>query len=177
MDIRIPSNQIVKSKYTIGKEYMYKDTYREYQGYYYELNNKLFTGKEFDSNAPELILIPKNNNVPSGFNILLTKASTYAYGKISGTKLNNTKLPSIQPSLLISNIKYLAKENNSFPLKIIFISEDIYNENLQNNILYSFTKVYFSYQSGWVITDQNRKDIPEIDLFLIGQVSNEGLGN
>ena len=87
MGLRIPQNQIVANKYTIGKEYMYKDTYREYQGYYYELNNKLFTGKEFNSNAPELILIPKNNNVPSGFNSLLTKASTYVYGRISKTKI------------------------------------------------------------------------------------------
>ena len=166
MAIRIPSNQIVKSKYTIGKEYMYKDTYRGYQGYYYELNNKLFIGKEFNSNAPELILIPKNNNIPSGFNSLLTKASTYVYGKISGTKLNNTKLPSIQPLLLVSDVKYLAKENNSFPLKIIFISKDIYNENINKNVLYSFTFLDFDEEWGFDITDQNRKDIPEIDLFL-----------
>ena len=107
MAIRIPQNQIVTSKYTAGKEYMYKDTYREYQGYYYELNNKLFTGKEFNSNAPELILIPKNNNVLFGFNSLLTKASTYVYGKVSGTKITTSK-PFSYIYQYDSNIRYFA---------------------------------------------------------------------
>lgn len=86
MGLRVPQNQIVESKYTSGKEYMFNDTYREYIGYYYELNGKLFAGKEFNVNAPELIKINS-----SGVNNLLTNPFTYIYGKISGVKLNNIK--------------------------------------------------------------------------------------
>lgn len=95
MAIRIPANQI-QYKYTVGREYMVESTYKEYQGYYYQINGKLFAGKEFDSNAPELIPIPTDiNNIPSKFNSLLTKASTYVYGKISGTKIPNLNISSI----------------------------------------------------------------------------------
>ncbi len=95
MAIRIPTNQI-QYKYTIGNEYMVESTYREYQGYYYEINGKLFVGKEFDSNAPELIPIPKDNS-SFNFNSLLTKAATYAYGKISGVNIPKNNIKSIPP--------------------------------------------------------------------------------
>ena len=66
MSIRIPQNQIVY-KYTIGKEYMYTNTYREYQGHYYELNGRFFVGKEFNINSLELVIIePKKIKVRTG---------------------------------------------------------------------------------------------------------------
>ena len=79
MSIRIPKNIIVESKYTIGNEYILLSSYQQYQGYYYEMNGKYFAGKEFDQNAPELqkILSSKSNN-------LLTLASTFLFGKLSG---------------------------------------------------------------------------------------------
>jgi hypothetical protein len=173
MAIRIPTNQIITSRYTVGKEYLILSTYQEYQGYYYEINNKAFAGEKFNPNALELIKIDSDQ-----LNILKLNPKTIEYSNISKTILLKTKeLPSIFLSLLESDTKYLAKKLNVSPTKIIFISEDTYNENYQNNILYSFTKVSFDQHSGWTITDQNIKDIPEIDLFLIGLVSNENLGN
>jgi len=88
MPIRIPQNQI-KYQYTAGKEYMLESNYREYQGYYYELKGKTFAGKEFNSNAPVLIKINSSN-----VNTLLTNASTYAYARISGIKINTSTPPS-----------------------------------------------------------------------------------
>lgn len=162
MAIRIPQNQIVKSKYTAGKEYMYKDTYREYQGYYYELNNKLFTGKEFDSNAPELILIPKNNNVPSGFNSLLTKASTYVYGKISGTKINSER-----PLSFIynydSDVRYFSYQINKNQIKEI--NEDTF-KTFQTNPLYILTKLSFTLGFDEQELKEAEKKIPNIRIFL-----------
>ena len=160
MGLRIPQNQIVANKYTIGKEYMYKDTYREYQGYYYELNNKLFTGKEFNSNAPELILTPKNNNVPSGFNSLLTKASTYVYGRISKTKINQIKILSLPLSTnnnLLDKageffLKFFYQKINQSPIIIKEIDEDTYKA-LQNNPLY---------QTTFIGTYNNKTQTPEI---------------
>jgi len=170
MAIRIPQNQIVTSKYTIGKEYMYKDTYREYQGYYYELNNKLFTGKEFNSNAPELILIPKNNNVPSGFNSLLTKASTYVYGKISGTKIPSLNISSIPykndggPEVLDENTppQFYCKKINNQPILIKQISEDDFNI-LQSNPIYQTLRIDFKSQN---YLEQAEKQMPGITTFL-----------
>ena len=49
--MRIPANIISKDKYTIGNEYLYLDTYKEYQGFYYELSNKFFAGVDFNLEA------------------------------------------------------------------------------------------------------------------------------
>jgi hypothetical protein len=85
MSIRIPQNIIVESKYTSGNEYIIIDTNIMYKGYYYEMNGKIFAGKEFDINAIELIkLLPKN------INPFLLQVSSYVYGKLSNVKLNNT---------------------------------------------------------------------------------------
>ena len=89
MGLRIPKNQIVESKYTSGKEYMFVSTYREYIGYYYELRGKLYAGKEFSANAPEII-----NMYSDQVNKSLTNPATYIYGKVSGTQVIQTKIES-----------------------------------------------------------------------------------
>jgi hypothetical protein len=171
MAVRIPLNQQITTKYTAGKEYMFNSTYREYIGHYYELNNRLFAGKEFNSLSPEIVLIQSDK-----INKLLTNPNTFVYGKISKNILLESKeLPSIQATR-IQGTNYLAKKNNLFPVKIIFISEDVYNENFQNNVLYSFTEVYLDQELGWQINEQNIKDIPEIILFLRGEVEDGNLG-
>jgi hypothetical protein len=157
MGIRIPQNQIVTNKYTAGKEYMYKDTYREYQGYYYELNNKLFVGKEFNSNAPELMLLPKNNNIPFGFNSLLTKASTYVYGKISNIKINSeTPLSFIYN--YDSNVRYFSYQINKKQIKEV--NEDTF-KTFQTNPLYILTKLNFT--SGF-----NEQELKEAEIKIPG---------
>ena len=164
--IKIPQNQI-KYKYTIGKELMYVNTYKEYQGHYYELNNNFFVGKEFNINAPVLIPI-KSDRV----NPLLENPITSVYGNITksftSTLLinNNKEIKSIPIDISIDQVKYLAKKLNSNPVRIIFISEEDYNENINKNTLYSFTIIDYNPEWGFTITDQNRKDIPEIDIFL-----------
>jgi hypothetical protein len=116
MGLRVPQSQIVTSKYTSGKEYMFNQTYREYIGYYYELNSKLFAGKEFNTNAPELIRIDSNK-----VNKLLTNPSTYVYGKISGVKIPNTKITSISSQITGDTpeeiIEYYVKKINSYIIK------------------------------------------------------------
>ena len=41
MALKLPKNQIATSKYTSGGEYVTDKEYKNYQGYYYELNNKV----------------------------------------------------------------------------------------------------------------------------------------
>lgn len=95
MGLRIPQNQIVQSKYTSGGEYIFENTYKEYQGYYYEANGKIFAGKEPTLNAPVLIPVSRDEVGSNFLNLLLTSAATYVYGKISKTKIPNTKVSSV----------------------------------------------------------------------------------
>jgi len=150
MSLRIPSNQIVKSKYTIGKEYMFESTYREYQGYYYELNGKLFAGKEFNNNAPVLVKINLNN-----INPLRTNPATLVYGIISGIKLDNTKINSYYFNVDTTNnvFRYFIKKVNENIIKEI--NEDTFKQ-IQSNPIYLSVSLY--YQSSFNENDLNNAD-------------------
>ena len=138
MAIRIPLNQIVTSKYTVGKEYLVLSTYKEYQGFYYEFNNNFFAGREFDVNSPELIKIDSDKVNP-----LLLNPKTSTYGKISKTNIITNKIIS-QPTggnpkeSNLDEINFYCKKINTNVIKRI--DEDTYLE-LQNNSLYQTTFV------------------------------------
>ena len=168
MGLRIPQNQTVTSKYTSGKEYMFSSTYREYIGYYYELNGKLFAGKEFSTTAPELIRIDS-----SKVNNLLTSPSTYVYGKISGIKLDNNKPNSIiSKSDILANKRYFIKKLNSNPILIKEINQSTF-ESSNNNPLYQTIEVeipeggYFANQNS---LDELDKKMPGIKIFLTSEL-------
>jgi hypothetical protein len=155
MAIRIPQNQIIY-KYTAGKEYMVETTYREYQGYYYELNGKLFVGKEFNSNAPTLIKIRSNN-----VNTLLTNASTYVYGRVSKTKLDNTPPPTIvSKNNIFVTKRYFCKKINNTPILIKEINKETFDA-YQSNPLYQVIDIdvpeggFFANQSS--LDEANKK--------------------
>jgi hypothetical protein len=110
--MRIPSNLIKKGKYTSGNEFVIVSSKKTYQGYYYELNNKFFAGKEFNSNAPELAKIKATE-----VNLLLTRAATYVYGALSGAVLNNKKPTSFLQGKNNST-RYFIKKLNFNPILI-----------------------------------------------------------
>jgi hypothetical protein len=163
--MRVPSNIIIENKYTLGKELIYAKTYKEYQGYYYEMNDKLFAGKEFNPRALQLIKI---NSLD--VNLLRLNPKTAAYGNLTNTKLPTNRLISI-PFNSDSGLKYLVKQLNSSPIRIFFVNEETYNRE-KNNPLYSFTVIAFNYEAGFDITDQNKKEIPEIEIFLREYLNN-----
>lgn len=141
MAVRIPQNKI-QYNYTSGKEYINEKTHEEYQGHYYKFNGKIFAGKEFNSNAPVLIPIPKDNrNVPLNFNKLLTQAATYVYGRISGKKISGN-IPLSFIYNYESNIRYFTHHVNKKQIKEI--SKDTF-DSLQNNPnpLYNTIKLNF----------------------------------
>lgn len=163
MPIRIPKNQI-QFKYTSGKEYVVESTYREYQGYYYELNGKKFAGKEFNSNALTLIPIPKNST-STGLNSLLLQAATFVYGKASGTKLNNIKIPSLvkedNPNLDTEGVEtYYAKKINTDVIKQI--NKETYN-SLKTNTIYITVIVKADYSN----IDEANKVMPGVKDFIL----------
>jgi hypothetical protein len=138
MGLRVPQSQIVTSKYTSGKEYIFNSTYREYIGYYYELNGKLFAGKEFNTTSPELIRMNSNK-----VNNLLTHPSTYTYGKISGVKINNTKIISI-PFNGEQKTRYFVKKLNVNPILIKEVDKNNFIQ-VESDPLYQILEVNFKY--------------------------------
>jgi len=156
--MRVPANIITENKYTIGKEYINKKTHKPYQGYYYELNNKFFAGKEFNNNAPELIKI-KSDQV----NNLLLTAATYVFGSLSKLKLTDQKIPSFFFKYE-SNIRYFTVKFNAKSL-IKEISKETFDQ-IQNNPLY--LSVFLSYDGGFNDNELNEAEtkIPGIKTFV-----------
>jgi hypothetical protein len=167
--MRIPSNIIIESKYTAGKEFMYLKSYKEYQGYYYELNNKFFTGKTFSSsNSKELVKIESKN-----INTLLTQASTYVYGLLSKTKiLNNTVISTPQKNSMGYDkggelfLKFYCKKNNINPILIKQINEQTYL-NLQKDPIYQ-TIFIGTYQNITVESDKAYQQMVGLREFVEG---------
>ena len=161
MGLRIPQNQVVQSKYTAGKEYMLESDYREYIGYYYELNGKTFAGKELNLNAPILLPIPKNNNNP-GINNLLTRAATFLYGQLSGVKLNNNK-PTSYVYQYNSEIRYFSYQTINKLIKEV--NEETFN-TFKSNPLYKVISLSFKKDFDPKELDDAEKTIPGIKEFL-----------
>ena len=155
MGLRVPQSQIVTSKYTSGKEYIFNSTYREYIGYYYELNGKLFAGKEFSTTSPELIRMDSNK-----VNSLLTHPSTYVYGKISGVKIPNIKITQL-PNDLSRELNFYCKKINDNNIKII--NEENYI-SLKSNPLYQTTYLGI-YKGKYQSTEQAEIQLPGIKAF------------
>ena len=153
--MRVPANLITKTSYTSGGEYAYALNYKIYQGYYYELNNKYFAGKEFNINAPELIKVANNSNI----NTLLTQASTYLYGKLSKTKLNNQK-PTSFFYKYEGNVRYYLAKSNVNPLVIKEVNKETF-EQFKNDPIY--LSVFLSYNGGF-----NNKELDEAETKIPG---------
>jgi hypothetical protein len=165
--MRIPSN-IIEIKYTSGREFVFSLNYKYYQGYYYELNGKIFAGKEFNANSPELIK-PNSNNV----NTLLTDSKTYIYGFLSKIKLNNTS-----PSSIISkgningSIRYFSKKNNTNPILIREITEETFKQ-YQNDPFYQVINIEFpegGYFGNQKSLDDAEKIMPGIKTFILSEL-------
>lgn len=181
-DLRIPPNQIV-SKYSSGNEYMFVTTQKEYKGYYYEINGKLFAGKVFNPNNPEIVKINSNK-----FNKLLGNASTYVYGVISGVKIPNVPFNSTPTTTLNTTdvidasssnmndtvafindknnitLKFYCKKVNQQPIIIKEIDENTY-KSLQKDPLYQTTFVG-TYQNKTQTADDAEKQVQGIKAFL-----------
>ena len=165
--MKVPAN-IIESKYTSGDEFVFLFNYKYYQGYYYELNDKIFAGKEFNVDAPELIKADSKE-----INPLLTSAKTLIYGSLSKIKLNNTP-----PSSIISkgNInggtRYFSKKNNNNPILIREITEDTFKQ-YQNNPLYQTISIDFP-EGGYFGEQQNIDDaekiMPGIKTFILSEL-------
>jgi len=163
MAIRVPKNKIKAGLYTSGGEFLIAKTQQRYQGYYYEINDKFYIGKEYKDNSPELI---KANS--DKVNKLLSNPFTYIYGIISGVKISTNKITSIptstNPDLIDAKVKFYCQKVNQNPIVIKEIDEDTY-KSLQTNPLYKTT--YIGIYNNKNQTPENaEKQMPGIIAFL-----------
>jgi len=169
MGLRVPQNQIVTSKYTTGGEYLVEETYKNYQGYYYEYNDVTYAGKEFNIKSP--VLIKKGSD---DVNKLLLNPKTAQYAAISGIKINDGKihsLPKSNISFVTNNdgvvpLAFYYKKKNENPIIIRAISEESY-QTLQSDPIYQTTYVG-TYQGKPKSIDEADREMPGLKIFLLG---------
>ena len=135
----VPKNNIVAGKYTSGGEFVILSTNAPYQGYYYELNNKFYSGKEYSPTAPEIIRIqsPEKNR-------LLNSLPTAIYSLVSGVTSKSISTPPVNviPSetntKINKSVRFFCKKINSDIIKEI--DEQTY-KSLQNQPIYQTTYI------------------------------------
>jgi hypothetical protein len=163
MNIKLPPNIIVTSKYTSGDEYMFESTYNKYQGYYYELNGKLYAGKVFDSFAPILIKIQSKDINPA-----LLNPATYLYATLSGANSTQSEpVPYYYDSSRPDNdaFRYFIQKRNVTPINIKEINKKTFEEFQLNP---SYASVQLSYQNKFDQTEVEKAEsnMPGIKTFV-----------
>jgi hypothetical protein len=167
--MKIPSNIIETGKYTIGKQFINIANNKEYQGYYYILNNKFFAGKTFNSKAPELKKVDNDYFV-------------FYYIDKEYSKITKLDPQSIQAPKSIHNpdmsnkdykgedfLTYYAKKINSSPILIREINKETYF-NLQNNSIWQVISLVTTQGDGGIsIEEINKadKEMPGIKTWLL----------
>ena len=141
--MKVPSNIIITSKYTIGNELVDPSTNIYYQGYYYEFNNSFFKGKTFDPNADKLIKKEDEN-------LLLNDPKTRTYSQISGVtsqQLSSPKFTSIPSTSLKgldleNSIRYFVKKINSNQILIKEVNKETYQKlQIKNDPAYQLLAI------------------------------------
>jgi len=175
MPLRVPTNKIIESKYTTGDELILESANIGYVGYYYELNNKLYAGKTFDSKAPKLILKKDRNTLLDRNNSL---AIFSAVSGVTSQHIQTQEFISLpvgsDPNTEIQGTpKFYCKKLNQQPILIKEISEDDFNM-LQSNPIYQTLRIDFKSSSDYKskiapdYIEQAEKQMPGITSFLYG---------
>jgi hypothetical protein len=155
----IPANKIQKGKYTIGGEFIDKITNVPYKGYYYIFNNLYFAGKEYSSNARELIKAVEENK------LMRLNASAANYSLISGITSQDLQTPKVnylQYNTSDSTRYFYRKINENNPIIIREIDKNNYDK-IKNNPLFQTT-----FLDDTKSLDQAEKELPGLTLFLRG---------
>jgi hypothetical protein len=162
--MRIPKNKIVTGKYTSGNEFVEKLSNLPYQGYYYELNNKFYTGKEYNANAVEIIKIQQQNQL---YNLSFDTALFSFISGITSQALQSPKVSGVPVSPLsivgsFNTTRFFSQKINVQPITIKEINEETYN-SLQGNSLFITTFI-----SPTQTVDQADKQMPGLKNWLLG---------
>jgi hypothetical protein len=168
--MRIPSNIIKTNLYTIGGEFLNKNTYEEYQGYYYEVSGRFYTGKEYNVNSIELL---KKDSLK--VNPLLSNPKTAVYGKLTKVNVQQSKPISIPFNPTLNDfqqgyqIRYFVKKINVYPIFIREVSQTDFFK-LTNDPLYQVLEVKYDFD----INDQQilalDRQMPGLGAYIQGYI-------
>jgi hypothetical protein len=164
--MNIPSNAITLNQYTLGKEFVYLTSNKEYTGYYYIVSDRYFAGKSFNINSPEIIKINSDK-----VNIFLTKPSTYTYGLLTKVKINKTRVNSITFNPTDEDIergfkvRYFIKQLNVTPILIREVKKDNFEE-LQSNSIYQTIQIDYYFNSTEEELNEIDKRMPGLKAYL-----------
>ena len=165
--MRVPKNIISKSKYTSGNEFTNNNI--PYKGYYYELNNEFYAGKEFKHDAPKLVHVKNsnkmyNNNLSTAIFSAISGLSSHA---LSSPKINS--LPSVTTNTTGRQVRFFCIKINENVIKEI--NEITYND-IQRNVLYKTTYIG-NYKGNIQTLEEADKQLPGVKTFVDdGIVSN-----
>mgnify|MGYP003345914726 CR=1 FL=1 len=166
--MRVPSNIIIKGKYTAGNEFVDPNTNDPYIGYYYQINENFFQGKVFSINAPQIIRKQDSNK-------LLDNPSTKIYSQLKGItsqQLESPEYAHLPYPPLVGNeyngpviVRYFVKKINVFPI-IIREVDRLAFQRLTNDPLYQTLSVSSVDINNRI--DELDKTMPGLKAFLIG---------
>jgi hypothetical protein len=175
--MRVPKNIIQTGKYTSGNEFVEEKTNKPYQGYYYELNGLLYTGKEYSIDAIKIIKKQDQNQLYNSSNTALfslvsgitsQQLSTPSINSVSNSK-RDTFPPTNQaagppPLPLTTPTQFFIQKVNVNPIIIKEVDEKSYI-SVRGNPLYktTFTGTYNNINQ---TIDQAEKQMPGLKTFL-----------
>jgi len=164
MPVRVPLNQIVTSKYTIGKEFIVESTYEDYQGYYYEFNDNYYAGKKFNIAAPKLVKLTSNK-----INPLKKNPNTSAYGNIAKVLVSQLGKVKLIPFLYKEGIRYFVKKENDNVIKEV---DKQTFEQFSLDPLYVSLSVNFTYNISGEKLNELDKKMPGIKDYIQSDLNN-----
>jgi hypothetical protein len=156
--MKVPKNIIQTSKYTSGNEFVEEQSNKPYQGYYYELNGSLYTGKEYSIDAIKIIKKQDQNQ-------LYNSSNTALFSFISGITSQQLSVPPINSvSINTTSTRFFAQKINVNPIIIKEVDEKSY-VSLQGTPLYKTTFIG-SYNGVNQNVDQAETQMPGLKTFL-----------
>ena len=167
--MRVPKNIIQTGKYTSGGEFVEEKTNKPYQGYYYELNGSLYTGREYSIDAIKIIKKQDQNQ-------LYNSSNTALFSLVSGITSQQLLTPPIN-SINVNNLydegipldsstRFFTQKINVNPIIIKEVDEKSYI-SVQGNPLYktTFTGIYNNINQSLI---QANDQMPGLRTFLGG---------
>ena len=156
--MKVPKNIIQVGKYTSGGEFVEEKTNKPYQGYYFELNDSLYTGKEYSIDAIKIIKKQDQNQ-------LYNSSNTALFSLVSGITSQQLSVPPINSiSINTTSTRFFAQKINVNPIIIKEVDEKSYI-SVRGNPLYKTTFIG-SYNGVNQTIDQAETQMPGLKTFL-----------
>jgi hypothetical protein len=165
--MRVPKNITQTGKYTSGGEFVEEKTNKPYQGYYFELNGSLYTGREYSIDTIKIIKKEDQNQLYNSSNTaLFSLVSGITSQQLAVPPINSTNVNSLSDEGLRSypSTRFYTQKINVNPIIIKEVDEKSYI-SVQGNPLYKTTFIG-TYNSVDQTINQAEAQMPGLKTFL-----------